>query len=147
MSKKPISAFVGLVIAFVSIGLSPAFAVDERVIDVVAVTWPGAAAPAGSVTAVAKTIDTDVNKDWLKFTAMYGDTKDRGISFKTGKVLRENIELVSKMACQGFLASDFMSSIRPEAYKRLGISDYSNRYLLVIAPKGWVCVVRPRRPW
>jgi len=28
-----------------------------------------------------------------------------------------------------------MSSIRPEAYKRLGISDYSKRYLLVIAPK------------
>ncbi|NBQ98671.1 MAG: hypothetical protein EBU12_10740, partial [Microbacteriaceae bacterium] len=45
------------------------------------------------------------------------------------------IGLVSKMACIGFASSDFMSSIRPEAYKRLGISDYSKRYLLVIAPK------------
>jgi hypothetical protein len=133
--RNRLTLIFAAVFGFVSIGLAPAYAVDERVIDVVAVTWPGAAAPAGSVTAVAKIIDTEVNADWLKFTAMFGDTRDRGISFKTGQVLKENIELISKMACQGFLASDFMSSIRPEAYKRLGISDYSNRYLLVIAPK------------
>jgi hypothetical protein len=134
MSKR-LSSFIAIVIAFVSVGLSPAYAVDERVIDVVAVTWAGAPAPVGDVTAVAKVIDTDVNKDWLKFTSMFGDTKDRGVSFKSGKVLKENISLVSKMACQGFAASEFMSSIRSEAYKRLGISDYSKRYLLVIAPK------------
>jgi hypothetical protein len=66
---------------------------------------------------------------------MFGDTKDRGVSFKTGQVLKDPIGLASKMACIGSAASDFMSSIRPEAYKRLGISDYSKRYLLVIAPK------------
>jgi len=133
--RKRLSPFIAIVIAFVSLGLSPAYAVDQRVIDVVAVTWPGAVAPAGDVNAVAKVIDKEVNSDWLKFTAMYGDTKDRGVSFKTGQVLKEQISLVSKMACTGFLASDFMSSIRPEAYKRLGISDYSKRYLVVIAPK------------
>jgi hypothetical protein len=134
MSKR-LSPFIAILIAFISLGLAPAYAADERVIDVVAVTWPGAPAPVGDVTAVAKVIDKDVNTDWLKFTAMFGDTKDRGVSFKSGKVLKENISLVSKMACQGSLASEFMSSIRPEAYKRLGISDYSKRYLLVIAPK------------
>jgi len=134
MSKR-LSSFIAIVIAFVSLGLSPAYAVDQRVIDVVEVTWPGAVAPVGDGAAVAKVIDKDVNADWLKFTAMFGDTKDRGVSFKTGQVLKEQISLVSKMACTGFLASDFMSSIRPEAYKRLGISDYSKRYLLVIAPK------------
>ena len=134
MSKR-LPSFIAIVIAFVSVGFSPAYAVDERVIDVVAVTWAGAVAPVGDVTAVAKVIDTEVNKDWLKFTSMFGDTKDRGVSFKSGKVLKEEISLVSKMACQGFAASEFMSSIRPEAYKRLGISDYSKRYLLVIAPK------------
>ena len=66
---------------------------------------------------------------------MYGDTKDRTVSFKTGKVLDTEITLVSKMACTGFVASEFMSSIRPEAYKRLGITDYSERYLVVVAPK------------
>jgi hypothetical protein len=39
------------------------------------------------------------------------------------------------MACTGYAASDFMTSIRPEAYKRLGISDYTNRYLVVYSPK------------
>jgi len=134
MSKR-LTSFLAIVIAFVSVGLSPAYAVDQRVIDVVEVTWPGAVAPVGDAAAVAKVIDTDVNADWLKFTAMFGDTKDRGVSFKTGQVLKDPIGLVSKMACIGFASSDFMSSIRPEAYKRLGISDYSKRYLLVIAPK------------
>jgi hypothetical protein len=135
MRKKPISGLIGLVIGLASLGLSPAYAVDQRVIDVVEVTWPGAVAPVGDGAAVAKVIDKDVNADWLKFTAMFGDTKDRGVSFKTGQVLKDPIGLASKMACIGSAASDFMSSIRPEAYKRLGISDYSKRYLLVIAPK------------
>ncbi len=134
MSKR-LPSFIAIVFAFVSVGFSPAYAVDQRIIDVVEVTWPGAVAPAGNAAAVAKVIDKDVNADWLKFTAMFGDTKDRGVSFKTGQVLKDPIGLVSKMACIGFASSDFMSSIRPEAYKRLGISDYSKRYLLVIAPK------------
>ena len=134
MSKR-LPSFIAIVIAFISVGFSPAYAVDQRVIDVVEVTWPGAVAPAGNAAAVAKVIDKDVNADWLKFTAMFGDTKDRGVSFKTGQVLKDPIGLVSKMACIGFAASDFMNSIRSEAYKRLGISDYSKRYLLVIAPK------------
>ncbi len=123
------------VFAFVSIGLAPAYAVDERLIDVVEVTWAGAAAPAGNAAAVAKVIDTEVNADWKLFTTMYGDTKDRTVSFKTGKVLNAPISLVSKMACTGFPSSDFMRSIRPEAYQRLGITDYSERYLVVVAPK------------
>jgi hypothetical protein len=123
------------VFAFVSIGLAPAYGVDERLIDVVEVTWAGAAAPAGNAAAVAKVIDTEVNADWRLFTTMYGDTKDRTVSFRTGKVLEAPISLVSKMACTGFPSSEFMRAIRPEAYERLGISDYSERYLVVVAPK------------
>ena len=112
------------VFAFVSIGLAPAYAVDERLIDIVEVTWAGAPAPAGNAAAVAKVIDTEVNADWKLFTTMYGDTKDRTVSFKTGKILEPPISLLSKMACTGFPSSEFMRSIRPEAYSRLGISDY-----------------------
>lgn len=133
--RKRLSVLTAIFFAIVSLGFAPAYAVDERVIDVVAVTWAGAVAPAGDVNAVSKVIDTEVNADWLKFTSMFGAPTDRGISFKTGQILKDPITLVSKMACQGFAASDFMNSIRPESYKRLGISDYSKRYLLVIAPK------------
>ena len=120
---------------FLSLGLAPAYAVDERVIDVVEVTWAGAPAPAGDANKVATVIDTEVNADWKKFTTMYGDTQDRTVSFQTGEVLDTPIALVSKMACTGYLASEFMGSIRPEAYRRLGITDYSERYLVVVAPK------------
>ena len=127
--------FFATVFTFVSLGLSPAYAVDERLIDVVEVTWTGAPAPEGDAKKVASVIDTDVNADWKKFTTMYGDTKDRTVSFKTGKVLDKPISLISKMACTGYLSSEFMRTIRPEAYKRLGINDYSERYLVVVAPR------------
>ena len=133
--RNRLTLILAAVFGFVSIGLAPAYAIDERVIDVVEVTWAGAVAPAGDAKKVASVIDTDVNADWKKYTTMYGDTKDRTISFKTGKVLDTQITLVSKMACSGPVASDFMNSIRPEAYKRLGITDYSQRYLVVVAPK------------
>ena len=133
--KSKIAAFIAIVIGFVSFGFAPAYAIDERVIDVVSVTWAGAPAPAGDAAAVAKVIDTEVNADWKLFTTMFGDTKDRTVSFKTGKVLNTPISLLSKMACQGFTASEFLRSIRPEAYSRLGISDYRERYLVVVAPR------------
>jgi hypothetical protein len=133
--RKSLSVLVALVFGFLSLGLAPAYAVDERVIDVVEVTWAGAPAPAGDAKKVASVIDTEVNADWKLFTTMFGDTKDRTVSFKTGKVLEAPISLVSKMSCTGFPASEFMRSIRPEAYTRLGIRDYSERYLVVVAPK------------
>jgi hypothetical protein len=145
MRKKRLTGLIAAVVGFTALGLAPAYAVDERVIDVVAVTWAGAGAPAGDAKAVAKVIDSEVNADWKKFTTLYGDTKDRAISFTVGKVLPEPISLVSKMACSGFAASEFLSSIKPEAYKRLGISDYSKRYLVVIAPKAG-CVWSGRAP-
>ena len=133
--KKRFSLFIAILFGFVGLGLTPALAVDERVVDVVAVTWAGAGTPAGGVNEVARVINSEVNADWKKFTTLYGDTKERTISFVAGKALAEPISLVSKMACTGFAASEFLSAIRPEAYKRLGISDFSKRYLVVIAPK------------
>jgi hypothetical protein len=133
--RKRLTVIFAAVFAIVSIGLAPAYAVDERLIDVVEVTWAGAPAPVGNAAAVAKVIDTEVNADWKLFTTMFGDTKDRTVSFKTGKVLEAPISLLSKMSCTGFPASEFMRSIRPEAYSRLGIRDYSERYLVVVAPK------------
>ncbi|CAB4530860.1 unannotated protein [freshwater metagenome] len=133
--RKRLSALIAIVFASISLGLAPAYAVDERVIDVVAVNWNGSASAIGKPQSIAGVINTEVNADWKKFTTMVGATKDRTISFKAGKVLDTPITLLSRMSCTGYAASDFMTSIRPEAYKRLGIADYSNRYLVVYAPK------------
>ena len=133
--KNKLSAFVAIVIGFVSFGLAPAYALDERVIDVVEVTWNGAPALRGDSKVVAEVIDKEVNADWKKYTTMVGDDGSRTVSFKTGQILAAPITLTSKMACTGSAASSFMNSIRPEAYKRLGINDYSNRYLVVVSPR------------
>ena len=133
--RKRLSLLVALVFGFTSWGLAPAYALDERVIDVVELTWNGAPALRGNAKVVAEVIDKEVNVDWKKYTTMVGDDGARTVSFKTGKVLDDPISLVSKMSCTGYPAASFMSSIRPEAYKRLGISDYSNRYLVVLSPR------------
>ena len=133
--RRRLSFFIAILIGFVGLGLSPALAVDERVIDVVEVSWPSSPVLPGDANEIARLINTEVKADWKKFTTLYGDSKDRTISFSTGKVLTEPIALTSKMACTGSASSDFMNSIRIEAYKRLGISNYSKRYLVVVAPR------------
>jgi hypothetical protein len=85
--KSKLAGFVAILIGFVSFGLTPAYALDERVIDVVEVTWTGAPALRGDAKAVANVIDTEVNADWKKYTTMVGDDGARTVSFKTGKVL------------------------------------------------------------
>jgi hypothetical protein len=133
--RKRFSIFVAIVFAFASLGLAPAYAVDERVIDVVAVTWNGEATALSNPKTIAGVIDSEVNADWKKFTTMVGATTDRTISFKTGKVLETPITLPSKMACTGSAASEFMTAIRSEAYRRLGVANSFNRYLVVYSPK------------
>jgi len=133
--RKRVSIFIAIAFAITSLGLAPAYAVDERVIDVVAVTWNGAGTALSNPKTIAGVIDTEVNADWKKYTNMVGATTDRTVSFKTGKVLETPITLPSKMACTGNAASDFMTSIRSEAYRRLGIANSFNRYLVVYSPK------------
>jgi hypothetical protein len=133
--RKRVSALLAIVFAIVSLGLAPAYAVDLRVIDVIQVTWNGATAPIGDAKTVAGVVDTEVNADWIRYTTMVGATSDRSISFKTGKVLEAPIVLNSKMPCVGYAATEFMNVIIPEAYKRLGIANYKERYLLVVSPK------------
>jgi hypothetical protein len=58
--RKPLSTLTALIIGFVGLGLSPALAVDERVIDVVAVTWPGAPVLPGDASEIARLINTEV---------------------------------------------------------------------------------------
>ena len=133
--KKRIAALVAVVCAITSVGLSPALAVETRVIDIVTVTWPGAPALPADANKIANLINTEVNADWKKFTTLYGDPTDRTISFVSGKILETPISLGSKMPCSGIAATTFMDSVRPEAFRKLGVTDYSARYLLIVAPK------------
>jgi hypothetical protein len=133
--KNRIAAITAVVFAISGIGLSPAIAVDVRVIDIVTVTWPGAPALPADANKIANLINTEVNADWKKFTTLYGDPTDRTISFVSGKILETPISLASKMPCSGLAATNFLDAVRPDAFRKLGVTDYSKRYLLIVAPK------------
>lgn len=132
--QKRLSAFIATLFAIISLGLAPAYALDVRVIDVVQVGWNGAPSLPADAQGIAKIIDTDVNARWRSYTTLVGDTKDRVISFTSGKVLPATINLTSPMPCLGVASNSFMNQIRVEAYKRLAIEDYKNRYLIVVSP-------------
>ena len=133
--KNRIAVITAVVFAITGIGLSPAIAVDVRVIDIVTVTWPGAPALPADANKIANLINTEVNADWKKFTTLYGDPTDRSISFVSGKILETPISLASKMPCSGLAATNFLDAVRPDAFRKLGVTDYSKRYLLIVAPK------------
>ena len=143
--RKRISVFVVLFLGLAGLGLTSAIALDERVIDIVSVNWAGSPLLSTSVDQLAVVVNTQVNASWKTFTTLVGDTQDRTISFVSGKVLSAPISLNTKMACSGSAAANFISLVRDEAYKRLGISDYSKRYLIITAPKAG-CVWSGRTP-
>ena len=143
--RKRLSIFVALTIGFVGLGLTPALAVDERVIDIVSVNWSGSAAIPATLNEIAAAVDTDVNTRWKSYTTLVGAPTDRTISFKSGQVLATPITLLKAMPCSGSGASDFIDQMRVEAYKRLAIADSSKRYLIIVSPKAG-CVWSGRAP-
>ena len=66
--RKRVGSLVVLVFALSALNLFPAIASDTRPVDVVSVTWPGAAAIPSSVQQISKIIDSDVNARWKAFT-------------------------------------------------------------------------------
>lgn len=143
--RKRIALAVVLLVGFASLGLTPALAVDERVIDIVSVSWAGSAPLPVSVDQLAVVVNTEVNASWKSFTTLVGDTQDRSVSFVSGKILSDPIALSAKMACSGADASEFIGFVRAEAYRRLGIDDYSKRYLMIASPKAG-CIWSGRAP-
>ena len=143
--RKRASVVLTLIFTASFLNFVPAIAADSRPVDVVSVTWPGAAAIPSTVGEISGLIDSDVSARWKNFTTLVGDTKDRTINFVSGEILQTPIELKIQMACGGAASSTFMYGVRNEAYKRLGISDFSNRYLVIVAPESG-CVWSGRSP-
>ncbi len=132
--ERPATAFSALLFAFVTLGLTPVYAADIRNVDVVSITWWGAKSPVGSNAAIAEIVDKDVSARWKAMTTLHGDTKDRAITFAAGQVLIAPISLTSRMQCDGGPSIRAIENVRSEAYKRLGISDFSKRYLIINSP-------------
>ena len=110
-----------------------ASATDNRIVDVASVTWSGAKATV-NVSAVESAVKNEVGARWKRYTTIEGSKEDKSINFQHGLTLSAPIGLARPMQCEGSAAFSFMNTVRQEAYKRLGIEDWSKRYLVILAP-------------
>jgi hypothetical protein len=127
---------VVLIFALVSTWITQiyAFAADVRVIDIARITWSGAAEPAVSTTDIVNSINNTVRPNWSNFTTLQGDTRDRSVSFTHGQTLSTPVRLVAPMACERNDFTSFMNTVRDEVYRQLGLTDWKERYLIILSP-------------
>jgi hypothetical protein len=132
MKARINSAILALLLV---IGVAPAVqAADVRIIDVAQITWNGADNPSGTMSDVVSAIQNQVGPNWSSFTTLQGDTRDRSISFTYGQTLTTPVRLTSRMVCERSDFTGFMNSIRSEVYRQLGLTDWKDRYLVILTP-------------
>jgi hypothetical protein len=110
-------------------------AADTRYLDVAQITWSGAKTPDVSSADVVNSIQSQVTPNWRSFTSLEGDSRDRSVTFAHGRNLESPIRLTSTMACERTDFTGFMNSIRDEVYRQLGLTDWRDRYLIILTPE------------
>jgi len=125
--------FPWFLLVFVAQPIPIAQATEIRFIDVTSITWNGANSKVG-VVEVENAVINEVNRRWREYTTVQGTKEDRVIDFQHGKTLDNSISLTRPMPCEGNNTYTFLNSIRQETYLRLGIQDWSKRYLVILAP-------------
>lgn len=130
-SRRALSIFTIALLLFS--GISPAHAVDTRIIDIASVTWAGVPSPSVSLGDIKNALPT-VEDQWKRFTTVEGDTKDRTIDFIYGSTLSAPVTLNNRFQCESTNFTTFINSLRAETYKRLGINDYKDRTLIILTP-------------
>jgi hypothetical protein len=126
--------FLILALSLIFFAMPRAEASSIREIDTVLVTWPGAPLPKASLSDVQKNIEEEVSVSWKRFTETLGSKADASITFKYGKS-PEPISINRPMSCDGAQSVSFMNQIRAETYRRLGLEDWSKRYLVILVPE------------
>ena len=92
--RKKSFAFAATFALFLSIfSASPSQALEQRVIDVVSITWNRAGALPGTITTMKSQIDSVVGPLWKQLTTVYGDPNDKRIEFVSGQTLADPIKL------------------------------------------------------
>lgn len=105
-------------------------AADVRIIDVVAITWPGAPTPSVSVDDVAKSVSNEVNQRWNFLAQNWPD----GLNFQIGSVQQSPISMIVPLICDGTESSAYMRDARRAFYNKYPSSDYSSHYLVLLSP-------------
>ena len=129
---------ISVVAALLLIPINPVQAADNRIIDVVAITWPGAAAPTVTVNDVKKAIESEVTTRWNYLAQNW----PAGINFQVGNVVTTPLTMPVPLICDGSESSIYMRDARRAFYTKYPTADYSSRYLILLTP-----ATRPNCIW
>ena len=118
-----------IVVALVLSG-TPAQAAEQpiRYIDVVEVTWPGARTTSVTAADVERVIRNDTIDRWKKIT-------NGAIRFEFGRRVSGQLTTIVEMPCDAARSISYMASVKQAAYEDLGITDQTNRYMVILTPR------------
>ena len=131
---KRVYAALTAVLFSILVPITPAFASDDRTVDVVEITWNGATKPSASTQDVKNSIINSVSDSWKTFTTNENDPKARTINFVYGKTLETPLRLSIPLICEGSRFVSLMREIQAETYRQLAIENWRERYLVILAP-------------
>ena len=120
-------AVLALVLAAVALSATPmalAKADFSRPIDVISVTWPGAAPILTDIASVRRGVETYATPYWLSHA---------GISFSHGMDSLAPVQMDSAVPCDGDPTVSYMQDVAQKFYSSQGLSA-TNRYLVVLMP-------------
>jgi len=122
---------------FFSLILMPirASAIDQRIVDVVALTWSGALSPVISPNQIALQLNGEVNRYWRTLSTFKGGDNETTLDFTFGKTLNSPLVLNGPPKCDGGDFAATTNAIRSEFYKRLSLENFKDRYLIVAMPE------------
>ena len=121
---------IALIAALLLIPVNPVKAAENRIIDIVAITCPGATAPAVTVNDVKNAIENDVATRW-NFLAQ---NWPGGINFSVGTVQSTPIQMSIPLVCEGGESSIYMRDARRAFYTKYPMADYASHYLILLSP-------------
>ena len=118
--------FLSVVSVFLLLSVvQPAHALESRTIDIVSITWPGAATPRVTVDDVKTAIQNEVTTRWNNLAQNWPG----GISFSVGTVQSTPIQMNVPLICEGSESSVYMRDARRAFYTKYPMADYASHYL------------------
>ena len=121
---------IALVAALLLIPVNPVKAAENRIIDIVAITWPGASAPTVTVNDVKNAIEKEVATRWNYLAQNWPG----GINFSVGTVQSTPIQMSIPLVCEGGESSIYMRDARRAFYTKYPMADYASHYLILLSP-------------
>ena len=121
---------IALVAALLILPVTTVHAAENRIIDIVAITWNGASAPIVSVDDVKSAIQNEVSVRWNNLAQNWPG----GINFQVGSVVSNPIVMNAPLICEGTESSAYMRDARRSFYTKYPTENYAEHYLIILSP-------------